>query len=226
MLNLDPILIVIAGANGSGKTTLTMDVLAHKWLDGCVYINPDNIALDIFGDWNSPDAVLAAAKYAEEARERCLQSRENMAFESILSTPEKVDFIRRAKMKGYFVRLFYVGTNKPSINAARVANRMLEGGHEVPLSKILSRYSNSLLHCPQVTAIVDRAYFFDNSVENEKHKLLFRTVNGEIARIYCDLQAHKWASELLRVISHTRDPAHRDTDNTMKKITEEDSFVP
>ena len=42
--------------------------------------------------------------------------------------PDKIDFIQRAKQAGFFVRLFFVGTDNPSINAKRVALRVMEGG--------------------------------------------------------------------------------------------------
>ena len=55
-----PILIVIAGPNGSGKTSVTSRLLKHEWMEDSVYINPDNVAKDVFGDWNSKEAVLKA----------------------------------------------------------------------------------------------------------------------------------------------------------------------
>lgn len=63
-----PILIVIAGPNGTGKTSITNRILEHEWVEECVYINPDEIARDKFGDWNNAYAVLNAAKYAEQLR--------------------------------------------------------------------------------------------------------------------------------------------------------------
>lgn len=45
-----PVLIVIAGPNGSGKTTITTQILQHEWMENAVYINPDQIAKDKFGD--------------------------------------------------------------------------------------------------------------------------------------------------------------------------------
>ena len=55
-----PILIVIAGPNGSGKTTITSRLLKSEWLEDAVYINPDNVAQEKFGDWNSPEVVVNA----------------------------------------------------------------------------------------------------------------------------------------------------------------------
>ena len=53
-----PVLIVIAGPNGSGKTSVTSKILHHEWLEDSEYINPDNIARDVFGDWNNQESVL------------------------------------------------------------------------------------------------------------------------------------------------------------------------
>lgn len=106
-----PVLIVIAGPNGSGKTTITSRILKHEWLEGAVYINPDNVAQERFGDWNSPEAVMQAAQYCEDERENCLRNKQSLIFETVLSSEGKVDFIRRAHESGYFIRLFFVSTN-------------------------------------------------------------------------------------------------------------------
>lgn len=56
---------------------------------------------------------------------------------------DKLDFVRRCVDGGYFVRVFFVGTESPTINAARVAQRVMKGGHTVPIEKIVSRYARS-----------------------------------------------------------------------------------
>lgn len=63
-----PVLAVVAGPNGSGKTTITEALLRHQWLEGCTYINPDNIAQEL-GDWNDPKNSLLAAQQASHLRE-------------------------------------------------------------------------------------------------------------------------------------------------------------
>ena len=191
-----PVLIIIAGPNGSGKTTVTSKILRHEWLEDSVYINPDQVAQDRFGDWNSPDAVRQAAEYCAEWRERCLAEHKSMIFESVLSAPDKVDFVQRAIAAGFFVRLFFVCTQSPTINAARIAKRVMEGGHDVPIAKVISRYNKSIVNCKTLSKIVDRVYIYDNSVDGREATLLFRFADGAIFKRYTD-SVPQWAQMLM-----------------------------
>jgi predicted ABC-type ATPase len=194
--NHKPVLIVIAGPNGSGKTTITSKILKHEWLENALYVNPDQVAQDRFGDWNSPEAVLRAAQYCEEQREACLRQGQSLIFETVLSTDSKVDFIRRAHEAGYFIRIFFVSTSHPAINASRIAQRVLEGGHDVPISKVISRYYKSILNCKRVAAIADRVYVYDNSVEDAEARLLFRMTDGQPFKRYTD-DIPEWAQTIV-----------------------------
>ena len=139
-----PVLVIIAGPNGSGKTSITSKILQHEWVESCLYINPDNIANEKFGDWNSKEAVLDAAKYSTKIREECIEKGDGLIFETVLSADDKIDFILKAKEKGYFIRLFFVSTESPTINASRIAQRVMEGGHDVPISNDFSeKYSET-----------------------------------------------------------------------------------
>lgn len=179
-----PVLIVIAGPNGSGKTTITSKILRHQWMENAIYINPDQIAMDKFGDWNSVEAIMQSVKYCETLREECLQERKSLIFETVLSAEDKVDYIRRAKEAGFFIRIFFVSTNHPSINASRIARRVMEGGHDVPITKVISRYNKSILNCKRISRIADRTYIYDNSVDDQEAKLLFRMVEGKFFKQY------------------------------------------
>jgi len=191
-----PKLIIIAGPNGSGKTSITGKILKHEWIKGCQYINPDNIARDVYGDWNSPDAVIKAARHADDTREKCITEGRSLIFETVLSAPDKISFIHRAKQKDYFIRLFFIGTDNPKINAARVANRVMTGGHDVPISKIVSRYYKSIANCNLLVPVVDRLYVYDNSVDDVFPQLLFRTSNGKLIKQYATV--NDWASIIFR----------------------------
>lgn len=194
-----PVLIVIAGPNGSGKTTITSKILHHEWLEDAVYVNPDIIAQEKFGDWNNKEAVMKSVKYCEELRERCLVEKQSLIFETVLSIQQKIDFIKRAKDAGFFVRLFFVSTSSPAINAARIAKRVMEGGHDVPIPKIISRYNRSIVNCGIATSIVDRTYVYDNSVENEETQILFRMVDGRLSKVYVD-NIPEWAMTIYNLV--------------------------
>ena len=192
-----PVLIVIAGPNGSGKTTITSKILKHEWLEGAVYINPDQVAQDRFGDWNSPEAVMQAAQYCERERETCLHNKQSLIFETVLSSKGKVDFIRRAREVGYFIRLFFVSTNHPSINSSRIAKRVMKGGHDVPIPKIISRYQKSIVNCKRCIALADRVYVYDNSIDDADARLLFRLTDGQLFKQYT-YDIPEWAATILK----------------------------
>ena len=192
-----PSLCVVAGPNGSGKTTTTVQLLNDEWTADSLYINPDDIAQEMFGSWNSPEAVLQAAKHATQLRYECLQQGRNFVFETVFSSVEKLEFLKTAKEKGFFIRFFYVCTSDPTINVARITQRYLTGGHEVPISKVVSRYYKSLINAEEAISFVDRAYVYDNSIDNHLPQLLYRTINGHLFKSYTN-EIPEWARMLIK----------------------------
>ena len=177
-------MLVIAGPNGAGKTTVTARLRAERWSEGVEYLNPDDIARDRFGDWNSPDATLAAARWTTARREELLASREGLAFETVFSAPDKLDFVSRAKASGYFVRLFFIGTSSFRINAARVADRVAQGGHTVPIDKIIARHAKSVANLSPAIVVADRVYIYDNSIDDVEARLCARIREGHLRKVY------------------------------------------
>lgn len=191
-----PVLIVIAGPNGSGNTSVTSKILQHEWMEDSVYINPDIVAQERFGDWNSMEAIKKAVVYCEEWREKCLVERKSLIFETVLSAKDKIDYIERAKEAGFFVRLFFVCTKSPAINASRIAQRVMKGGHDVPITKVISRYQKSILNCKYIATKVDRTYLYDNSVDDAEQQLLIRLSDGIIVKRYVE-QLPEWARQII-----------------------------
>ena len=130
-----PELIIIAGPNGSGKTSVTQKFLHHEWAEATIYINPDEVAKDKFGDWNSREAIISAANYCAEWREQCLSDKKSFVFETVMSAEDKIDFIIRAKEAGFencktvapIVDRLYVYDNSVDGQDAKIQYRLTNG---------------------------------------------------------------------------------------------------
>lgn len=104
--------------------------------------------------------------------------------------------MRKAHQEGFFIRFFFVCTNSPEINILRIAKRYLNGGHEVPMSKVFSRYYKSIENASLAVEFVDRAYIYDNSIEDHIPQLLYRTMNGKIVKRYTE-SVPEWAKQII-----------------------------
>jgi Uncharacterized protein conserved in bacteria len=160
-----PTLVVIAGPNGSGKSELTRQLVNVGWFESEAYINPDDIAQSMQGGWRNPDNFRPAAEHAQVLRYQRLDAGKDIVFETVLSSPEKLEFLTQAQGRGYFVHLIYVCTSDPTINASRVCRRVMQLGHDVPIEKIISRYYRSVTFASGALPLVHVAHFFDNSNE-------------------------------------------------------------
>jgi predicted ABC-type ATPase len=108
-----------------------------------------------------------ASVTADFIRYQLLKQRKSFTFETVMSSPDKVDFLAKAKALGYKTYLYYVATEDPNINIERVQHRVKNGGHNVPTDKIISRYQRSLDLLLSAIKQTNRAYLFDNSAENQ-----------------------------------------------------------
>lgn len=104
-----------------------------------------------------------ASVLADFIRHKLLAAQVSFTFETVMSSPDKVEFLHKAQQAGYRTYLYFVATEDPEINVARVQYRVETGGHPVAEDKIRSRYVRSLELLPQAVAYADRAYIFDNS---------------------------------------------------------------
>lgn len=104
-----------------------------------------------------------ASVSADFIRQRLLQSKTSFTFETVMSSRDKVMFLKNAKEAGFRVYLYYVATEAPEINISRVATRVRQGGHPVPADKIVSRYHRSIGLLEEAVRYADKAFIFDNS---------------------------------------------------------------
>ncbi len=62
----------------------------------------------------------------------------------------------------------------------------MEGGHDVPIRKILQRYERSVAQATQAMQWVDRVYLFDNSIDDAPIRRVLRARDGRLVKTYCE----------------------------------------
>ena len=158
-MNADKQLWVLAGGNGAGKSTFYNTQL--KPLD-LPFINADILAKELYPD--APEAhSYDAAKIAEKMRLTLLQEGRSFCFETVFSHPSKIDFIATAKALGYNIVLVFIHLETVDLNQARVAQRVSEGGHNVPADKVINRIPRLLDNIKVALPLCDNVYLLDNS---------------------------------------------------------------
>ncbi len=104
-----------------------------------------------------------ASVAADFIRQKLVVAGKSFTFETVMSSPDKIAFLKHAQRRGYRNYLYYIATEDPRINLNRVQNRVKMGGHPVPEDKIISRYHRSINLLDEALRHTNRAYIFDNS---------------------------------------------------------------
>lgn len=166
---------LVVGPNGAGKSTFVEQRLAPL-LPGSVFVNADVIAKE---RW--PDAAEAhsydAAQIASTIRDALVAQGESFIAETVFSHPSKLELIDRAHQAGYVVVL-HVVLVPVELSVARVAERVVEGGHAVPESKIRERFARLWSLVVDAIARADHTTVYDNSAADVT-RIVARFVDGD-----------------------------------------------
>lgn len=127
-----------------------------------------------------------ASVAADFLRRKLLEQRVSLSFETVMSSPDKIALLETAQRLGYRTYLYYVATDDPAINVARVKARVNLGGHDVPEDKIVSRYHRSLGLLLKAVAHTNRAYLFDNSRHGGERLWVAEITDGRDLELKCD----------------------------------------
>ena len=182
---------LLAGGNGAGKSTFYRTRLAPL---GIPFVNADLVARELFPE--SPELhSYEAMQIVEEIRDNLLIDGRSFCFETVFSHPSKVDFVGKAKALGYAIILVMIHLESTSLNKARVAQRVEEGGHDVPDEKIESRIPRLLRLVRSVIPLCDYVYLLDNSLADNPFIQVLTIRNGLVEKILDPLP--DWARQLV-----------------------------
>ncbi len=166
-------ILMIAGPNGAGKTTMTIELMQN-----CAilyeFINADEIARGLAP--KHPESVaLTASKLMINRLKELLDANESFAFETTASGTNYIKHLQSAKEKGYEINLTFLWLSRAEEAVKRVAQRVKQGGHNVPEESIIRRYylgiKNLIFH---YLPLADEAFIMDNSSETSERRLIAR----------------------------------------------------
>lgn len=157
-----PKIIIIGGPNGAGKTTFAREFLPHE--AGCpVFVNADLIAAGL-SPFAPERAAIQAGRLMLDAIAQHVARRESFAFETTLSGRAYARQIPQWRQLGYHVELFFLSLPSADVAVQRVAERVRQGGHDIPEATIRRRFDSGARLFPDVyQPLVDQWVLYDNS---------------------------------------------------------------
>jgi len=132
-------ILIIAGPNGAGKTTFAQELLP-KEADCLQFVNADLIAAGL-SPFVPELAAVRAGRLMLQTIFSLASSGQGFAFETTLAGLSYLRHIRRWQVDGYHVTLFYLKLPSPEVAISRVAQRVRQGGHDVPEAVIRRRFA-------------------------------------------------------------------------------------
>lgn len=146
-----PTVYILAGPNGAGKTSLyEYEALAVPRLNG------DSLYQQGF-------AVAEVEELLRRQLQGWVEKLSSFVIETNAASERDYSLFKALKKAGYRLDLRYVGLESVALCRKRVAQRVLEGGHDIPPALIQQRYTNGLSLLKQHYRLFDRIQLYDNT---------------------------------------------------------------
>jgi predicted ABC-type ATPase len=164
-MSVKPRILIIAGPNGAGKTTFAREFLPAE-SERPIFVNADLIAAGL-SPFDPSAAAMRAGRVMLEEIERHVRNRESFGIETTLSGNGYARLIPRWRQLGYRVELIFLALDDAEAAIARVAERVKQGGHDIPEPVIRRRFVSGRRNFEMVyRALVNSWMLYDNNGES------------------------------------------------------------
>jgi len=137
-----PQILILAGPNGAGKTTFAREFLPAE-AECPTFINADLIAAGL-SPFRPEQVAVRAGRIMLELIAEHTKRNDSFAFETTLAARNYAKSIPRWRAQGYRVKLFFLTLPSAEIAVERVAERVRQGGHDIPQETIRRRFVSGL----------------------------------------------------------------------------------
>lgn len=174
-------LYIIAGCNGAGKTTASYTVLPEILM--CKeFVNADEIARGL-SPFNPNSVAIEAGRLMLMRIKQLINEGENFSIETTLATRSYARLVSDAHENGYKVHLLFFWLESSELAIQRVAQRVSEGGHDIPEDVIRRRFSLGLKNLRNIfMPIVDEWFLFDNT--SSQYSCIAQAIVNKKTNIY------------------------------------------
>ncbi|WP_313398704.1 AAA family ATPase [Stenotrophomonas sp.] len=185
-------ILVLAGVNGAGKSSLLGMLLQQ---DGATWFNPDAFTRQLVErGWPLQDANATAWQEGTHRLRAAMADNRDYAFETTLGANTIPKLLREACQQ-HEVTVWFCGLESIELHLQRVAERVANGGHDIPEEKIRQRYDSSRLNLIELLPHLTTLHVYDNSrppdAEGQVEPLLVLEVDR--GRILCPTEQEEFA---------------------------------
>jgi predicted ABC-type ATPase len=157
-----PLVVVLAGPNGAGKST-SAEHLLRGALSVDEFVNADTIAQGLSA-YRPESAAVTAGRVMLDRLHFLARERREFAFETTLAGRGHARWLQDLRAAGYRAHLIFLALPSADLAVARVAERVRQGGHDVPEAVVRRRFVAGLRNFFEVyRTIVDGWHMYDNS---------------------------------------------------------------
>ncbi|HTA91395.1 MAG TPA: zeta toxin family protein [Polyangiaceae bacterium] len=155
-------ILILAGPNGAGKTTFAREFLVTE--ANCpTFLNADIIAAELSPQHPEQVSMRAARFMLQRIRGEVTEG-EIFAFETTLANRSYAHSIREWQAAGYHMALWFLALPSAEAAIARVAQRVLQCGHNIPEEVVRRRFVAGRANFDNIyRGLVDAWVLYDNS---------------------------------------------------------------
>lgn len=180
MSAVGPTVYVLAGPNGAGKTSI-------YWYEASDVPRLNGDAL-----YQQGVDALTIEQTLRQQQEEWVAQRTSFVIETNAATERDYSLFQSLQQSGYRVELRFVCLESVALCQERVAQRVREGGHDIPAALIAQRYANSLSLLKRHYRAFDRLQLYDNTTLPRE---VLDFVPGQMPSAVIELPA--WAAPVL-----------------------------
>ncbi len=131
-----PRLVVVGGPNGCGKTTFAKFYASNESLP---YLGADDIAFEMAPHDPASVRVSAGREFSRRLA-AALAAGESLVIESTLAGASLARSVAAARRAGYSITIVLVFLDSVELCLCRIAERVAQGGHDVPEEDVRRRF--------------------------------------------------------------------------------------